>query len=110
MLRSLVLAAYDSYAVTIISHSPAQQYYQNWVNSPRVGDTVMEISTIAFPKYDSIRIGTWECDRTTPAYDEDGLPYNVTVSVLRHADGSTTDWNNHQLIRLPMTITDGRLQ
>lgn len=104
MLSCAVYAAYDG---VLQGTQKAGEGFE-WMKDVRIGDLVMEVSTIHFPARNEHRFGFLLSDRMEHVgADEDGEPIMDRVFRLRLiTDGREYAWTNASFVRVPVSTID----
>lgn len=104
MLSCAVYAAYDG----VLQGTPKAGEGFAWMTDVRVGDLVMEVSTIHWTSRNAHRFGFLLSDSMEQVgTDEDGEPLTDRVFRLRLiTDGSEFAWTNANFVRVPVSTID----
>lgn len=108
-LVELVIAnAYRLYASSVCGcNAPETKRLFDEVSEPKVGDLVVETSTIAFPERDRARFGRLVKQERVPLEPvEEYEGATELVSSVRHPDGSVTNWRNAGFVKVVETRFD----
>lgn len=119
LLRHVCVNAYRNYSAYLNGGEyPIKQARFREITEPRVGDLVMEISTIYMPEYDARRIGWLRTLTLDPVYTEEQwkgeggvdepIPKRKVWRLGLLADGSEFAWHNARFIRVFDNLSPSR--
>jgi hypothetical protein len=117
LLGLLIASAYANYSSSLIGGPAISLDRFNFLSKPRVGDLVMEVSSLHMRSHDEHRIGWLVSDQYEPYgtdqwweenkadYGEEPRPQERVFTIKRLVGGETSRWTNAMMVRVVTKIT-----